>query len=313
MAEQISFTRQIADELLEQEYHKSCCKKALLCGLLYKCERLGDKREYLTSFYRLEDAERTASLIDSSFFTGVPTEIASTAKGGHRAYSISFSSKALTGVFHDIDSGKKADLPSAVGFRCPSCMNAFFTGAFIATATVSRPKSGYHMELVVNNEQRAKLLSDLLSDNIYAPGKIRRSTRIGLYYKSNNKIADVLYFLGAPRASFVVADKAVERDIINRENRATNCVTSNISRSVEATKKQLAAIRFIIDEDKTNRLGQELEYTAKLRLEYDSASLSELAMMHIPPISKSGLNSRLARIVAIADELAEEKKNNISK
>ena len=309
MAEQISFTEQIIEELSEQEYHKTCCKKALLCGLLYKSERVEDKRMYTTSFYRFSDAQRTASLIDSSFFTGEKTEIIPFARGGHRAYSISFSSKALTGVLHDIDSGRAQELASAVGFRCPLCMNAFLLGVFISCATVSRPKSGYHMEFIVNNERRAALLSELLGENIHLPGRIERNERIGLYYKSNNKIADVLYFLGAPRASFVVADKAVERDIRNRENRATNCVTSNISRSVKATQKQIEAIRYIMDEDKLQRLGEELEYTARLRLENDSASLAELALMHVPPISKSGLNSRLARIVKVAGEIAKEKES----
>ena len=62
-------------------------------------------------------------------------------------------------------------------------------------------------------------------------------------------------------------------------------------------------------EDKLQRLGEELEYTARLRLENDSASLAELALMHVPPISKSGLNSRLARIVKVAGEIAKEKES----
>ena len=89
----------------------------------------------------------------------------------------------------------------------------------------------------------------------------------------------------------------------------SNVVCSNISRSVKATQKQIEAIRYIMDEDKLQRLGEELEYTARLRLENDSASLAELALMHVPPISKSGLNSRLARIVKVAGEIAKEKES----
>ena len=36
--------------------------------------------------------------------------------------------------------------------------------------------------------------------------------------------------------------------------------------------------------------------TALLRIENDDVSLSELALMHEPPISKSGLNHRLEKI-----------------
>ena len=94
---------------------------------------------------------------------------------------------------------------------------------------------------------------------------------------------------------------SIERDIRNNENRATNCVTRNISRSVGATIKQVEAIKYLLENDKIALLGDELEYTARLRIENDSASLSELAALHEPPISKSGLNSRLSKILAIAE------------
>ena len=49
-------------------------------------------------------------------------------------------------------------------------------------------------------------------------------------------------------------------------------------------------------------LPDELFETAKLRLEYPSASLSELALAHEPPISKSGLTHRLAKIMEFAEQ-----------
>jgi DNA-binding transcriptional regulator WhiA len=50
-------------------------------------------------------------------------------------------------------------------------------------------------------------------------------------------------------------------------------------------------------------MSDELKYTASLRCENDSATLSELAVLHEPPISKSGLNRRLEKIVAFAYEV----------
>ena len=146
-------------------------------------------------------------------------------------------------------------------------------------------------------------MSELLGENISSPGIVRRPNKVGLYYKSNTKISDLLYFFGASKASFVMTNFSIERDIRNNENRATNCVTRNISRSVDATRKQIEAIELLIERQKIEALGSELEYTAKLRLENDSASLSELAELHDPPISKSGLNGRLKKILAMADDL----------
>ena len=101
---------------------------------------------------------------------------------------------------------------------------------------------------------------------------------------------------------------SIERAIRNNENRATNCVTHNISRSVAATQKQLEAVNFLISQQKTALLDDELHITALLRLENDSASLSELAALHDPPITKSGVNGRLNRIIAVAEDVKKSLK-----
>jgi DNA-binding protein WhiA len=99
-----------------------------------------------------------------------------------------------------------------------------------------------------------------------------------------------------------MANSFIERDIRNNENRATNCVARNISRSVGAAQKHVSAIESLIESKRFDRLPEELRYTAKLRLENDSASLYELSLLHDPPITKSGLNRRLAKIMEIANE-----------
>ena len=94
----------------------------------------------------------------------------------------------------------------------------------------------------------------------------------------------------------------IERDIRNAENRATNCVTKNISKAVAASNRQIEAIERLAESGKLLSLPEELRYTAELRLENPSATLFELAYMHEPPISKSGLNRRLTRLLEEADE-----------
>lgn len=303
----MSFTQSVAQELREIRWHKTCCKKAALCGLLFGAERIDGEKAYVSRFNSTIEATRAAELIDAGFFTGERTEVLPAANGGHRVYKVCFSSKALTGVVFDIDSMRKSSIAEAVGFRCHECESAFLAGAFLSLATVSRPKSGYHMELKLPTKARAVALADLLEGCIVRPGISARGERWGVYYKSNAKIADVLYFIGAHSSSFEVANIAVERDIVNRENRATNCVTSNISRSVTAAVRHVEAVRYLISKNKMHLLGDELEYTARLRIENEDATLSELARMHVPPISKSGLNSRLSRILSIVEELRSEK------
>lgn len=301
-----SLTDEVVEELYELPLNKSCCHKAYLCGLLYGAKATGKGREMKASFYRYEDAERAGKIIDVHFSSGTPCAIEQRSRGGHKAYELTFDARSVSTALSAIDKSDAPDLVSLIGFRCPECRQQFFRGVFISSAAFSSPKAGYHLELSVINEKRAEALASLLERSVSAPGRVKRASKIGLYYKSNSKIADLLYFFGATRASFDLQNFSIERDIRNNENRATNCVTRNISRSVDATRRQIEAIEALMTNNKLHLLGADIEYTARLRLENDSASMSELALLHEPPISKSGLNVRLSKILAAADEL----KNN---
>ena len=65
-------------------------------------------------------------------------------------------------------------------------------------------------------------------------------------------------------------------------------------------QKQIDAINKLIECHKYESLSAELEQTARLRLENEDISLAELARLHEPPISKSGLNHRLEKICELA-------------
>jgi DNA-binding protein WhiA len=127
-----------------------------------------------------------------------------------------------------------------------------------------------------------------------------------LYYKTNSAISDLIYYVGGTKSSFDVANTWVEHDIRNNENRATNCVARNISRSVSASQKHITAIEQLAACGRLSGLPEELQQTAALRLENDAASLSELARLHKPPITKSGLNQRLTKLLRAAEELEIE-------
>ncbi len=298
----MSLTEQISNELYDFVLNKTCCRKAFLCGLLYGAMSEGDTRQYKSFFYRQTDAEYAASLIDAHFCKGVKTDVIQANRGGHSGYTVSFSSKSLSLAFYEID-GRKKSVADAVGFRCDECQNRFLRGVFISCASVSQPKSGYHVEFSVYGEARADALSKMLEESVARPGRVKRGERIGLYYKSNNKIAYLFHALGASQAGYDLTNFAIQREIRNAENRATNCVASNIRRAVGASRRHVEAIRYLKSTDKLALLGEELGYTARLRLEYEESSLSELARLHNPPISKSGLNGRLSKILSIAEEV----------
>ena len=113
----------------------------------------------------------------------------------------------------------------------------------------------------------------------------------------------MLTYLGNVKSVFDLMNAKIEREIRNSVNRSTNCVAGNISKSVSAAQNQIAAIAKIEGAGKLAMLPDELFDTAKLRMENPSASLAELARLHNPPISKSGLTHRISKIIEYSEEI----------
>jgi DNA-binding protein WhiA len=57
-------------------------------------------------------------------------------------------------------------------------------------------------------------------------------------------------------------------------------------------------------------LADELRETARLRLANPDANLLELAALHNPPITKSGLNHRLQKILTAGEAAQAHEKNS---
>lgn len=97
-------------------------------------------------------------------------------------------------------------------------------------------------------------------------------------------------------------DVSIYREIRNQENRRSNCDTANISKTVDSSAKQLRAIRRLKESGRFRTMDGELQKTALLREQYPEDSLQELADAHTPPITKSGVNHRLKKIVELGGE-----------
>ena len=299
----MSFSTQIIEELLELDFEKTCCKKAFLCGIFFGAQK-GDKKRTVAELKTEQSALVAAEILKKQF--AAEPEIFQINRAGRHFFAVAVTSKAVSVYMDKIDREnpeKKETLAEIVGFRCDGCAKAFLAGAFISGGTATDPQKRYSFELFAKGVSRATLLSEFLIAYVGPHGYIDRKTRIGLYYKGNEAISDILSYIGADRAYYAVINAYVGHDIKNYENRATNCVLTNIKKSVEAARRQIEAIEKIRMSGRFELLSEELRYTAELRCEHDSATLSELASLHDPSISKSGLNRRLEQIMAISKEL----------
>lgn len=293
----MSFTADVCTELLTVQQKKSCCRKAFLLGLVLSARI--EKDDLVLYFYHEATATLAKEMLDR-IFRAEPV-LSRIVRAGRQTYALSFRSATVADFLRKVDD-KEKKAEELVGFRCPACESAFLRGAFLATGTVSDPHKEYHLEFSLLTEGRADFLHHSLTSFVGTPGRVKRGMRFGLYYKGNATISDLLYLLGSSGMGFEVANACIERDIRNHEHRVTNCEASNISRSVGASHKQIVAIEQLQQTRKIDTLSDELRQTASLRLENPSASLSELALLHTPPITKSGLNRRLTKLMEAAEE-----------
>ena len=86
-------------------------------------------------------------------------------------------------------------------------------------------------------------------------------------------------------------------------NRTTNFETANIGKTASAAAGQLEAIRKMQQVRGLASLPEELRELAELRLENPEFSLRELGESLTPPITRSGVNHRMKRLLQIADEI----------
>ena len=299
----MSFTLDIINELTEREPEKSCCKKSFLLGLFFGAEKIS-KTEVRAEFKTEQSAEIAASILKKQF-SADPT-VEPIVRAGRRMLWVSVNSKVISTYLERIDLDENIsfdELSKIVGFsKHIECKKYFLAGVFVSSGTATDPEKRYSLEFGIKSSVRSSWLSAFLSEETGEPTYIERDTRIGLYYKGNENICDVLAYMGANTAYMFAFEVYARHQIKNRENRATNCVLKNIQKSVDATRKQIEAIEHLQASGRFALLSEDLKYTAKLRCEYDSATLSELATLHDPIISKSGLNRRLEKILSLAEE-----------
>ncbi len=124
-----------------------------------------------------------------------------------------------------------------------------------------------------------------------------------LYIKQSDLISDYLTFLGAPVAAMGIMEAKLEKELNNKVNRRCNCDDANTSKVVEAAQEQLAAIRVLKEYGLLEKLPQKLHQAAVARENNPASSLSELAGMMDPPITKPAMNHRLKKLVQMAKEV----------
>ena len=186
------------------------------------------------------------------------------------------------------------------------CRASFLRGAFLAGGSVTDPSKGYHLELTTTHQSVARECNVLMQEamQFYLKAAKRSGGQV-LYVKQSDQISDFLTFLGAPLAAMGIMEARLEKELNNKVNRRCNCDDANTSKVVEAAQEQLSAIRILEEKGQMESLPAKLKQAAQARMKNPSASLSELAAMMDPPITKPAMNSRMKKLLQLAKETVQ--------
>ncbi|MBR4016964.1 MAG: DNA-binding protein WhiA [Oscillospiraceae bacterium] len=183
------------------------------------------------------------------------------------------------------------------------CKAAFLKGAFLAGGSVTDPVKGYHIELTTTHGSVARECNSLIQEALgFQPKLATRGGNCVLYIKQSDLISDCLTYLGAPVAAMGIMEAKLEKELNNKVNRRCNCDDANTSKVVEAAQEQISAIRALKERGVLSNLPVKLQQAAIARENNPEVSLSELAAMMEPPISKPAMNHRLQKLVQMAQE-----------
>ncbi len=299
----ISFSGNAKAEVCRVVPQKQCCALAESFGVLLFCNSFS--------------AEGIRIITESHEFAQFLVKLFK------KAFSISFDvlpdmTAAGKMVFQITDTQKLSAIMGSYGFDVRStlalhvnlpvveedcCKAAFLRGAFLAGGSVTDPSKGYHMELTTTHANVARETYSLIEEVIgFYPKMATRAGGQVLYIKQSESISDFLTYLGAPVAAMGIMEARLEKELNNKVNRRCNCDDANTSKVVDAAQGQLSALRILREQGLLDRLPPKLQQAAKAREENPEASLTELAAMMEPPITKPAMNHRLKKLQELAKE-----------
>ena len=217
------------------------------------------------------------------------------------------SGKQVQYVIEIPDPGHAGTVLKAIGhsslLTMECCRKAYLRGAFLASGSLSAPEKYYHLEIVCRDQEDAELTEKMMrSIGIDARTVVRKKDHV-VYIKEGDQIVACLGMMGASHSFLSIESIRVMKEMRGNINRRVNCETANLNKTIVTSVRQTEDIKYIRDHQGFGELTPALREIAEVRLKYPEASLQELGELVEPKIGKSGVNHRLRKLSAAAEEL----------
>ncbi len=175
------------------------------------------------------------------------------------------------------------------------CARNYLKGLFLGCGSVSATKK-YHLEMTFSTEDMAADVCTLIGGFDITARMTVRKDKFVVYIKSGDAISDFLALIGANKAVLELNNTAALRMVNMYTNRRINCDLANADKVVEASLRQIAAIKKIY----SSITDEKLLKTAKARL--DNPDFSYEALAEILDVSKGCVKYRLNKLTEMAND-----------
>lgn len=299
----MSFCSEIKNELSSIKL-KYCCKSAMIYGFALFSRSFSAKRICMQTENE-KAAKCYAKLLGEVY--GVEVTIS---KGGGKRPTFVAEVKNEADRLKILASVDFGIYDGSINFELlekSCCISCFVRGAFLACGHLADPEKCYRVDFSLRDKILAESLSDILAKHFIETHISSRGSGYTLYIKKSEMISNLLTFMGASMRSLELIESSILKSVKNHENRGRNCDSANINRIVEASLKQRKAIDYLKKKAYFESLPIELIAAAELRCKYPESSLKELCSLSNEPITVSGLNHRLKRIVEFYENVKNRK------
>lgn len=311
MEKTLSFASQVKEELVSNNYESMDRLKALLSAYIRINGHVSFKRKETTIILQSENAKIAKffySNIKKIYDADCRLEFIQRSNLKKKIrYDIFVDSKGDE-IIDDLEISFLEGKISKNIVRNDDSISGYLAGAFIASGSVNSPvTSNYHLEISLNSENYAKWMLHLFSrykNTNLNPKIIKRREKYVIYLKKSDQIAEFLVMIGATASCLEFESYRVDRDFANAANRLANFDTSNMKKTVDAAQKQVKQIKYIDEHYGISNLrNPKARLLCKLRLEFESASLNDLAKMMSDELEEEITRSNVAHLFRYLDDL----------
>ena len=189
------------------------------------------------------------------------------------------------------------------------CVKYFLRGAFLVCGSVTSPEKEYHLEFVVPHKKLSEDLQKIISEInelAISPKIVRRKGNYIVYIKGSENVTNTITYMGGQMSAIEIIQNNIYKSVRNAVNRKTNSETANLKKTALASAKQIQAINIIKNKRGLEHLPDDLREIALIRLEFPEYNLREIGAALKEPLTRSGVNHRIQRILEIAEELSDK-------